>query len=88
MKAVLHACLRDSAIESVAVPGLCGLTGRMHPEMVARQMRIAYERVVLGKYAYSHWREERGFAEYVLGRLPLPPDDLAAFHGNHPWLTR
>lgn len=64
-------------LSSVAVPGLCALSGRMAPARVARQMRIAYERVLLGRYAYSHWREERAFEAYVMGRTPHPPEDLA-----------
>jgi hypothetical protein len=41
-------------------------------------MRIAYERVVMGMYRYSHWREERGFERFILGEALAPPEDLAA----------
>lgn len=76
MKALLTASLSHPAISSVAVPGLCALSGRMAPSMVARQMRIAYERVFHRKYDYSHWREERAFVDFILGRVATPPEDL------------
>jgi hypothetical protein len=50
----------------------------MSPSQVARQMRIAYERVVVGIYTYSHWREERAFERYIRGEALVPPEDLEA----------
>ncbi|MCP5277119.1 MAG: macro domain-containing protein [Thiobacillus sp.] len=76
MKAILHAGLRHPGISSIAIPGLCTLSGGMTADRAARQMRIAYERVVLGQYAYSHWREERAFEDFIRGVTPFPPEDL------------
>ena len=76
MKAALNAAKAFPVELRVAVPGFCSLTGGMPPSQVARQMRIAYERFVLGHYQYSHWREERDFERFVRGELLAPPDDL------------
>jgi len=76
MKALLNVAYTHPGIASVAIPGLCALSGGMPPGLVARQMRVAYERVVYGKYAYSHWREEKAFADYILGRVDSTPVDL------------
>ena len=78
MKAILHVARAHLEDLSVAIPGLCALSGRMSANSVARQMRIAYERVVLGMHAYSHWREEREFERYIRGEIPHPPEDLEA----------
>ena len=75
MKAILNEAICHPSPLQVAVPGLCSLTGRMSASQVARQMRIAYERVVVGKYRYSHWREEREFERFIRGQLSVPPAD-------------
>lgn len=75
-KATLNAAAAHSARLTLAIPGFCALTGGMSPTQVARQMRIAYERVVLGMYAYSHWREERAFERFIRGEVQAPPEDL------------
>lgn len=77
-KATLHAAAAYPAQLRVAIPGFCALTGGMSPAQVARQMRIAYERVVLGMYSYSHWREERAFERFIRGEIRVPPEDLEA----------
>lgn len=76
MKAILNVGAAYQEIHSIAIPGLCALSGLMPPDQVARQMRIAYERVILGMHDYSHWREEKQFAHYIRGHLPYPPEDL------------
>ena len=76
MKAILNEATAYPEQLSIAVPGLCSLSGRMPPTSVARQMRIAYERVILGLHAYTHWREERDFERYIRGESPHPPEDL------------
>jgi len=76
MKAILNVALHSPEISSVAIPGLCSLSGQMPPEMVSRQMRIAYERVVQRKYQYTHWREEKQFERFIRNEVPYPPDDL------------
>ena len=76
MKAILNVALQNPKIVSVAIPGLCSLSGQMSPEMVSRQMRIAYERVVLKKYQYTHWREEKQFERFIRNEISYPPDDL------------
>lgn len=78
MKATLNAAAAHSAQLSLAIPGFCALTGGMSPTQVARQMRIAYERVVGEMYAYSHWREERVFERFIRGELLVAPEDLEA----------
>jgi O-acetyl-ADP-ribose deacetylase (regulator of RNase III) len=74
MKALLNVSIGHAAPLHVAVPGLCALTGGMSAPMVARQMRIAYERAVLGRHRYSHWREEREFERYIRGEVLKPPE--------------
>jgi O-acetyl-ADP-ribose deacetylase (regulator of RNase III) len=74
MKALLNVAMGHAAPLHVAVPGLCALTGGMSAPMVARQMRIAYERAVLGRHRYAHWREEREFERYMLGEVHEPPE--------------
>lgn len=76
MKAALFAAGRHEHIKSIVIPGLCRLSGMMPPALVARQMRIAWERVCLGLYGYSHWREEREFEKYIMGERSTPPEDL------------
>jgi O-acetyl-ADP-ribose deacetylase (regulator of RNase III) len=76
MKAALHAALVEPRIRVLSVPGLCSLTGRMPLPMVARQMRAAWERVMLKLPDYRHWREERAYEDYLRCRSPFIPDDL------------
>ena len=76
MKAILNVALQSPEISSVAIPGLCSLSGQMPPEMVSRQMRIAYERVIQKKYRYTHWREEKQFERFIRNEIFYPPDDL------------
>ncbi|MFO1407410.1 MAG: macro domain-containing protein [Steroidobacteraceae bacterium] len=73
MRATLNAASRHPEPLSVAIPGFCALTGGMPPTQVARQMRIAYERVVVGLHSYRHWREEREFERYIRGDSLVPP---------------
>jgi len=75
-KATLYVAGAHPEPLSIAIPGFCALTGGMSPTQVARQMRIAYERVVVGLYQYGHWREEREFERYVRGEAVVPPLDL------------
>lgn len=77
-KGTLHAAAAHPDQLRIAIPGFCALTGGMWPTQVARQMRIAYERVVVGMYSYSHWREERAFERFIRGETLAPPEDLAA----------
>lgn len=76
MKAILNVALQSTEISSVAIPGLCSLSGQMSPEMVSRQMRIAYERIIQKRYQYTHWREEKQFERFIRNEIPYPPDDL------------
>lgn len=77
-KAALSMAIAYPAQLRIALPGFCALTGGMSPTQVARQMRIAYERVVVGMYSYSHWREERAFERFIRGEALAPPEDLEA----------
>jgi O-acetyl-ADP-ribose deacetylase (regulator of RNase III) len=77
-KAALSVAIARPAQLRIALPGFCALTGGMSPTQVARQMRIAYERVVVGMYTYSHWREERAFERFIRGEALAPPEDLEA----------
>jgi O-acetyl-ADP-ribose deacetylase (regulator of RNase III) len=79
MKAILNEAKRHAVSMQIAVPGLCSLTGAMSASQVARQMRIAYERVVVGLYPYTHWREEREFESFVRGEISQPPIDLQPY---------
>jgi hypothetical protein len=78
MKALLNAAVQHTEPLRVAVSGLCSMTGGMSPALMAHQMRIAYERVVVGLYRYSHWREERDFERFIRGEMRAPPVDLEA----------
>lgn len=49
MKALLIAAKTKHEIQTIAVPGLCTGTGKMAPEVAARQMFFAYEEIILGK---------------------------------------
>lgn len=73
MKALLNVAHHHPDPLQIAVPGLCALSGRMPPVDVARQMRIAYERVMKGLYPYSHWREEWEFERFIRGQTLTPP---------------
>ena len=48
MKAILIKAKAHPSINSVAVPGLCTGSGRMPPAIAARQMRVAYNEIILG----------------------------------------
>jgi O-acetyl-ADP-ribose deacetylase (regulator of RNase III) len=75
MKATLNAVRAFPLRLSLAIPAFCALTGRMAPTMVARQMRIGYERAALGRHGCAHWREERALEDYVRGGVrgsPVP----------------
>lgn len=78
MKATLYAAAAYPVALSLGIPGFCALTGGMSPTQVARQMRIAYERVVVRMYPYSHWREERAFERFIHGEIQVPPENLEA----------
>jgi O-acetyl-ADP-ribose deacetylase (regulator of RNase III) len=77
-KSTLSVAIAHPAQLRIALPGFCALTGGMSPTQVARQMRIAYERVVVRMYSYSHWREERAFERFIRGEALAPPEDLEA----------
>ncbi|MDH5180255.1 MAG: macro domain-containing protein [Gammaproteobacteria bacterium] len=81
MKAILGVVQAHHKPLRLAVPGLCSLSGRMPAVQVARQMRIAYERVIKNMYTYTHWREEREFEKYIRGEQREPPEDLE----SRPW---
>jgi O-acetyl-ADP-ribose deacetylase (regulator of RNase III) len=74
MKAILREALKFESIHSIAIAGLYSPTGGMPETQVARQMRIAYEKVMRGMYAYIHWKEEREFEEYLRGEILSPPN--------------
>ena len=67
MKALLSAAAAYPVSLRLAVPGLCSSTGGMPPDHVARQMRIAYERALLGMYACSDPREEHALERFIRG---------------------
>lgn len=48
MKAVLIKARTHPGINSVAVSGFCTGSGRMHPDVSAKQMRFAYDEIILG----------------------------------------
>ncbi|MFO1394102.1 MAG: macro domain-containing protein [Steroidobacteraceae bacterium] len=78
MKATLQVAIAHPEPLGVAVPGFCAGTGGMSAGQVARQMRIAYERVVVGLHACGHWREELEFERYIRGDSPARPAGGAA----------
>ena len=73
-KAILFTTL-ENGVESMISPGLASLSGRMPYNLVARQMRAAYDFVFNGSYHYSHWRFERDFEAYLRGEFPFAPED-------------
>lgn len=48
MKAILIKAKAHPRIVSIVVPGLCTGSGRMPPAIAARQMRVAYNEIILG----------------------------------------
>jgi O-acetyl-ADP-ribose deacetylase (regulator of RNase III) len=76
MKAILYSIQKEPRITSIVVPGLCSLTGKMIPGIIARQMRVAYEKMLFGKFDYTHWREEKAFEKYLQCKTDFSPDDL------------
>ncbi len=75
MRASLIESLRNK-FKSIAVPGLCSLSGEMPLHIVARQMKVAYEKVVTKTIEYTHWREEKALQEYMHCRTDALPYDL------------
>lgn len=75
MKAILTTALKYK-IKTISCPGLGTLSGKLDTDIAARQMRVAYEKVIDGKYNYSHWREERDMERYMKCEIDYPPIDL------------
>ena len=75
MRAILLCCKMNN-IKTVVIPGLCSLSGSMPYPIVARQMRVAYQKVILKTIHYSHWREERELQSYLMCRINTLPYDL------------
>lgn len=71
MKAILIAAMAHSSINAVAIPGLCTGVGRMPVETAAKQMRQAYEEVVLGRHPVF-----ADFGEAQKHHAELNPDGL------------
>ena len=76
MRAILIEAKTNPEINSVAIPGLCSLSGRMPLNVVARQMRVAFDVIETKKISYSHWREEKQLQNYMHCRTNQLPDDL------------
>jgi O-acetyl-ADP-ribose deacetylase (regulator of RNase III) len=76
MRAILINCILNSDIRTVSIPGLCALSGSMPFIIVARQMRVAYDKIVLNKTKYFHWREEKYLQEYMMCKNNIIPEDV------------
>lgn len=74
MSAILRVALKHPKISSVVCTGLCSLSGKMPLPIVARQMKAAYERVVLKKYFFPHWIYETHFDRYLRCEIHEVPD--------------
>jgi len=62
MKAVLIKAKTHPFIGSVAVPGLCTGSGSMQSAVAARQMRMAYNEIMLGtKMDFNSFAEAQGY---------------------------
>ena len=81
MRAILIECIRNH-IKSIAISGLCSLSGRMDLKIVARQMRVATEKIILGTIGYSHWREEKALQDYMQCKTDYLPEDLEMKYGE------
>jgi O-acetyl-ADP-ribose deacetylase (regulator of RNase III) len=76
MKAILKAARQSAdAIKSIAIPGLCSLSGGMPAPIVARQMRAAYDFVFKNSYRFTHWRFDRDFELYLKGQINYIPEE-------------
>lgn len=75
MRAILIECNKNNIL-TVAIPGLCSLSGGMPYNIVARQMRVAYDRICLKSINYSHWREEKYLQDYLMCKTNTLPIDL------------
>ena len=49
MKAILIEGIRNEKITSIAIPGLCTGTGRMPPNIAAKQMKAAFDEIINNK---------------------------------------
>jgi O-acetyl-ADP-ribose deacetylase (regulator of RNase III) len=76
MRAILINCMLNSDIRTVSIPGLCALSGSMPFIIVARQMRVAYDKIILNKTKFLHWREEKYLQEYMMCKNNIIPEDL------------
>ena len=74
MCAILRVSLKHPKIASIVSTGLCSLSGKMPLPVVARQMKAAYERVVLKKYFFPHWIYETHFDRYLRCEINEVPD--------------
>lgn len=61
--------------DSISIPGLGALSGRMPFNIAARQMRTAYDKLILKTITYSHWREEKELQSYMLCKSNVLPYD-------------
>lgn len=54
-------------IRSVTIPGMGAGTGGVLAEIAAKQMRVAYETIVLGNIEYpKNWRQAKDFHDYLI----------------------
>ena len=74
MCAILRTAIAHPNIKTVVISGLCSLSGRMKPGVVARQMAAAYRKVLCRDFNYPHWRYERDFEEYLKCKTDYLPD--------------
>ena len=74
MRAILIECLNNN-FNSVAIPGLGALSGQMSYNVVARQMRVAYDKIINRSIIYTHWREEKELQIYMKCEMNHLPYD-------------
>lgn len=66
MKAILLKARNHPAINTIAIPGLCTGTGKMDPMVAARQMREAYNEVILGhKRSFADFEAAQSFQIFL-----------------------
>ena len=83
MRAILIMSEFNPQIKIISIPGLCSLSGKMDFKIVARQMKVAYEKIILKNILYSHWREEKYLQDYMMCKIDHIPEDLEKYNFRH-----
>lgn len=66
MKAVLISVKNYNEIKSIAIPGFCTGTGKMRPDIAAKQMHYAFKEIVLGnKMIFKSFSDAKSYHRLI-----------------------